>query len=117
VSSLHRPEAAVPVSVRVGRPRIALRLHYRTARDRRGRRCAPGPVRATVRGRDIRFVRGIRFQVGSRKLRRILVRRLPITRIAIRPRRIRARRYRVRANLRLMDGQLLRLSRTFRGCR
>jgi len=117
VSSLHRPEQASPVPVRGGRPRIVLRLRYRAARDRRGRRCAPGPVRATVRGRDIRFVRGIRFQVGSRKLRRILVRRLPITRIAIRPRRIRARRYRVRANLRLMDGQLLRLSRTFRGCR
>jgi len=100
-----------------GRPRITMRLRYRSARDRRGRRCAPGPVRATVRGRDIRFVRRAGFLVGSRKLKRILVRRLPITRIVIRPRRLQARRYRVRAGLRLKDGRMLRLTRTFRGCR
>ncbi|MEJ7789675.1 MAG: hypothetical protein WKF29_07295 [Thermoleophilaceae bacterium] len=117
VAALHRTEAAFPVAVIRGRPRITMRLRYRSARDRRGRRCAPGPVRATVRGRDIRFVRRVGFRVGSRKLKRILVRRLPITRIVIRPRRLQARRYRVRAGLRLKDGRMLRLTRTFRGCR
>lgn len=116
VAARHRPEPAMPTPVRRGRPRIALRLRYRTIRDRRGRRCTRGPVRATLRGRDIRSVRRARFSVGSRRLRRIRVGRAPITRIVIRRRRVQARRYRVRADLRLRDGRPVRLSKTFRGC-
>ncbi len=110
VTDLHRPEAPAP-----GRPRarISLRLSFRRAR---GRRCTRGPVRATVRGRDTRLISSVRFFVGERRLKRILVRRLPISRIVIRPRRVRARGYRVRAGLRLMDGRLVRLGARFRGC-
>ncbi len=116
VAALHRSEPPAPPARR-GRLRIELRLRYRAARDRRGRRCALGPVRATVRGADVRLVRRVRFLVGGRRLRRILVRRLPISRVVIRQRRIRPRRYRVRAGLRLRDGRLVRRARTFRGCR
>ena len=116
VSSLHRAEPATPRPV-TRRLRIALRLRFRGARDARGWRCAPGPVRATLRGKDIRFVRRVEFFVGKRRLMRILVRKLPISRIVIRRKRMQARRYRVRAGLRLNDGRLVRLGRTFRGCR
>jgi hypothetical protein len=108
------PPASAPVGCRP-RPRLALRLRFRRGRDRRGRRCARGRVRATIRGRDRGGIRRANFAVGSRRFRD---RKAPFSRIVDRGRpgrRSRARRVRVRAFMK--DGRRARLVRRYRVCR
>ena len=97
------------------RPRLVLSLTYRSHRDRRGRRCARGRVRATIAGADRALVRHVRFRVGRRRFR--LDRRGPFSRIVHRPHRRGSHRHVARAAVRLRDGRLLRTRRPFRACR
>ena len=111
------PPAGPPAGARRGcpaaakRPRLRLVLRSRRARDARGRRCRVRPVRARVRGRDIRHVRRVAFRRGRRVARD---RRRPFGRVV--DRRARAGRRRVLARVRLDDGRLVRLRRSYRSC-
>ena len=96
------------------KPRVALRLRYHHGLDRRGRLCATGRVRATIRGRDRRRIRRVGFAVGHRRL---TDRRAPFSRIVDRGRKgPRSRIHRVRARVRLKDGRGRRLVRRYRVC-
>jgi hypothetical protein len=96
------------------KPRLSLRLRYRRRIDRRGRLCARGRVRATIRGKDRRGVRRVRFAVGRRHFSD---RRAPFSRIVDRGRRGRASRiHRVRARALMKDGRRSRLVRRYRVC-
>jgi hypothetical protein len=94
------------------RARVALRLRFRPGRTAAGRRCARGPVRATVVGRRAR--RATFFRDGRRVARDT---RRPLSRVVDRQRRRwTAGRHRVRVGVRLAGGRLVRLARTYRGC-
>jgi len=96
-------------------PRLVLRLRYRRARDRGGRRCARGPVRATVRGRDSRYALRAEFFRGHRMIARDT--RPPLSRVVDRRHhRGRSHLHGVRARVRMGDGRLARLSRRYRVC-
>ena len=116
VRRLHRVEPPAPTTRRP-RARLKLALRHRRGRDARRRRCAAGPVRATVAGRDRALVRRARFRLGRRAVRRSLDARRPFSRVVYRPRRWRSRRVTVHAAVRLRDGRLVRLSRHVRVCR
>jgi hypothetical protein len=95
--------------------RLRLRLRYRRGRDRRGRRCARGRVRATVAGPDRAFAIRAEFFRGRRRVARDT--RPPLSRVVDRRRhRGRSHRHRVRARVRTGDGRLVRLSRRYRVC-
>ena len=98
------------------RVRLRLRLVYERGRDRRGRRCAVGRVRAKLRGRGLRRVRRVVFRFD--RVRVAVDRRRPFTAIVHRPRRgQRARRHRVRARVALRGGGRRAAARRVRTCR
>jgi hypothetical protein len=95
------------------RPRLALRLVAPTVR-RRGSRCAPGPVRASVSGADRRAVSRIDFHLnGTRKVRD---RRLPFAASIRLSRHTRPRMQRIKARVFMRDGRRLSLVRRVRSC-
>jgi hypothetical protein len=94
------------------RPRLKLRLRSRRARNASGRRCRLRPVRARVRGRDVRHVHRVAFLRSGRRVARD--RRRPFARVVDRG--DRAGRRRVAARVRLKDGRLVRLRRSYRAC-
>ena len=97
------------------RLRLTLRLRYRRGRTRGGRRCARGPVRATVTGADSDLVRRADFYRGRRRVARD--RRAPFSRVVDRHRpRRRSHGHVAGARLRLVDGRLVRLARRYRVC-
>jgi hypothetical protein len=103
------------VRERARRPRLTLSLRYRRGRDRRGRRCACGRVRATVSGRDRRFALRAEFFRGRRRVARDV--HPPLSRVIDRRRhRGPSPRHRVRARVRMGDGRLVQLSRRYRVC-
>lgn len=51
-------------------PRLVLRLRYRSGRTPSGRRCARSGVRATLRGRDRRLVRGADYYLNGKRVKR-----------------------------------------------
>jgi hypothetical protein len=83
------------------RPRLTLRLRTRGGR-----------VRATIGGADRALIRHVRFRVGARRFK--LDRRAPFSRVVHRPHRSRSHRHVARAAVRLRDGRLVRLRRSFR---
>jgi hypothetical protein len=98
------------------RVRLAISLRYRKGRTRSGRRCARGPVRATLRGADVKLVRRADFRVGRR--RAALDRKRPFSK-RISARRLRGHRshvYRVGARARLKDKRLVKRSKRVRVC-
>jgi hypothetical protein len=109
-AKLARREPSTP-----GRPRVALSLRFRSRLDSRGRRCARGPVRAVLTGRDRALVGRARFRLDRRR-RALLDRRAPHSRVMHRPHGRRPHRHRVRAFGRLTSGGVVRLSRAFRAC-
>lgn len=94
------------------RPRLALRLKARRARDARGRRCLRAPVTAVVVGRDRGRARRAAFRVGRRGLRD---RVRPLRRVVVK-RGARAGVHRVRVRVRMSDGRGRRLVKRFRVC-
>ncbi len=99
-----------------GRVRVSISLRYRKGRTRKRKRCARGPVRARLRGADVRLVKRAEFRVGKRRVARD--RKAPFSkRIARRRfRGHRSRVYRVGARARLGDGRLVRRSKRLRVC-
>jgi hypothetical protein len=97
------------------RPRLSLRLRYRSAFDRHGRRCARSRVRASVTGRDRRLAVRAVFLRGRRRV--AFDRRPPLSRIVDRVRhRGRSHRHSARARVRLRDGRVVKLRRRYRVC-
>jgi hypothetical protein len=107
---LARSEPATP-----GRPRLSLALRFRSRLDRRGRRCARGPVRATVTGRDRALVTRVRFRLDRRRRTLLDVRR-PHSRVVHRAHGRRSHAHRVRVFLRTTGGGTARLTKRFRAC-
>ena len=106
---------AAPPQAGPRRPRLGLRLRFRAGRTASGRRCASGPVRATVAGRDRRSARRATFFRDGRRVARD--RRRPLSRVIDRrPRGSRVRLHRARVGVRLADGRLVRLVRRYRAC-
>ncbi len=112
VRQLAREEPAAARRGR-GRPRLSLAVRGRRGRSR-GRRCLRAPVRASLRGADVRLVRRVDFRLARLRVGRD--RRAPFSRGIRLPRAGRPRTYRVHALVRLRDGRRLRLSRTIRAC-
>jgi hypothetical protein len=97
------------------RPRLALRLRYRAARTRAGRRCARSRVRARVVGRDRRKALRAGFWRDRRRIARDT--RRPLGRVIDRgPRRRRATKHLAVARVRLDDGRLIRVRRRYLVC-
>lgn len=96
------------------RPRLALKLSHRTGRYRRTRRCARGPIRASVTGADAAALARVSFRVG--KGRTIEVERRPFrATVAFGPAAAgRVARFAARAALR--DGRTRSLVRHVRIC-
>jgi hypothetical protein len=98
------------------RHRLGIRLSYRGGRLRRsGRRCAVGPVRATVVGPDRAEALRAGFYRGRRRV--AYDRRPPLSRIVDRrdhdgPSHL----HRLRVRVRMSDGRLVRLARSYRVC-
>lgn len=98
------------------RLQIRISLRYRRGHTRGGRRCARGPVRATLTGRDVRLVRRAEFRVGRKRVARD--HRRPFSK-PIAARRFRGHRshvYRVGARARLLDKGLVRRSKRLQVC-
>ena len=98
-----------------GGPRLRLRFGFRRGRTRSGKTCARSRVRARVLGRDGPRTRRVLFVRGRRHFR--VDRRAPFRRVVHRRHRGRSHRHRVRARVRMKDGRVLRLRRSFRACR
>lgn len=98
------------------RPRLGLRLSYRSGRVREsGRRCALGRVRATVVGRGRRNARRATFYRDGRRV--TYDSRPPLSRIVDgRRHRGRSHTHMLRARVRMSDGRRLRLTRRYRVC-
>jgi hypothetical protein len=98
------------------RPRLSLALRAKLRRTRGGMlRCARGPVRATVTGRDRRLAVRADFARGKRRVASDT--RPPLSRVVDRVRhRGRDHVHRVRAKVRLSDGRVVSLSRRYRVC-
>jgi hypothetical protein len=94
---LFRPRIGADGAPGTGRLRVRLRLVFERGRDARGRRCAIGRVRASVKGRDRGRVRAVTFRFDGRRVARD--RRPPFTAIVYRPRPDRARVHRVVARV------------------
>jgi sugar lactone lactonase YvrE len=92
---------------------VHLRLVYERGRDRAGRRCAIGRIRATVKGIDRRYVSRATFRFDGRRV--AVDRRAPFTAIVRRPRSGPARRHRVVARVKLAAGADV-LKRRVRTC-
>ena len=97
-------------------PRLRLRLQYRSARLRHsGRRCALGPIRATVAGAD--RAKALSASFYRRRRRVAYDRRQPLSRVVDRGRhRGRSHRHRLRVRVRMSDGRRIRLLRRYRVC-
>ena len=109
------PPSGPPPTARRGcstRPRLSLRLRFRSARTPEGRRCARRPVRAWLRGADVVRVGRVGFYRGRRRVAGDPSR--PFAKIVDRGRR--AGRRRITARVRMSDGTLVRLRRSYRGC-
>jgi hypothetical protein len=119
LGGLVRIADAVPPSFGPGsgsRARVRISLRYRKGRTRGRRRCARGPVRATLRGADVRLVRRAEFRVGRKRVARD--RKRPFSK-RIPARRLRGHRshvYRIGARARLKDKRLVRRSKWLRVC-
>jgi N-acetylglucosamine-6-sulfatase len=94
------------------RPRVSLRLRYRSGRIK-GKRCVRGRLRARIRGHDGSIER-VKFSVGGRRAARDSKR--PFRRGIRRGRLKRGRKSTIRALLQLVDGRELTLDRKARGC-
>ena len=102
-------------AARSERPRLGLRLSYRSARLRtNGRRCALGKVRATVVGRDRSEAQRAVFYRDRRRVARDS--RPPLSRIVDRRGRRSTRTHTSRARVRMSDGRVVRLARLYRVC-
>jgi hypothetical protein len=100
---------------RGGQARLSLRLRYRAGRTRSNRRCARGPVRARVVGRDRRKALRAGFWRDGRRMARDV--RPPLGRVLDRGRRgRRATRHRAVVRVRTADGRLIRLKRRYLVC-
>jgi hypothetical protein len=98
-----------------GRPRLTLRLRYRSGRTPAGRRCARSRVRARVAGADRRRALRAGFWRGRHRVARDI--RPPLGRVVDRgPRRRRATRDRAVARVRMTDGRLVRVARRYLVC-
>jgi hypothetical protein len=98
-----------------GRPRLSLRLRYRAGRTRSNRRCARGPLRGRVVGRDRRNAIRAGFWRDRRRVARDV--HPPLGRILDRGRRGRhATRHRAAVRVRMADGRLIRLKRRYLVC-
>ena len=109
------PPSGPPATTRPGcsaRPRLSLRLRFRRSRTPAGGRCARRPVRAWLRGADVVYVRRVGFYRGRRRV--AADRRRPFAKIVDRG--SRAGRRRIVARVRLDDGTLHLLRRSYRGC-
>jgi hypothetical protein len=112
------PPAGPPASAARGCPatarpaRLRLVLRSRRGRTERGRRCRRRPVRARVRGADVGRVRRVGFRRGGRRVARDVKR--PFAKVVDRSRR--AGRRRLVARIRLDDGRLVRIRRSYRAC-
>ena len=105
-------EPLPPGAVRT-RPRLSLGLVARSVR-RRGIRCVPGPVRASVPGPDRRGISRVDFHLnGTRKARD---RRLPFAATIRLSRHSRSQLQRIKARVYMRDGRRLSLIRRVRSC-
>jgi hypothetical protein len=96
-------------------PRLSLRLSYRAGRTARGRRCARSRVRARVAGADSRQALRAGFWRGRRRIARDI--KPPLGRVVDHgPRRRRATRHRAVARVRMADGRLVRVARSYLLC-
>ena len=98
------------------RARLALVLRARIGHTRReNRRCAQGPLRATVSGPGRRMALRADFARGARRVARDV--HPPLSRVVDRDHHVgRSHFHRVRAKVRLRDGRLVRLMRRYRVC-
>ena len=109
------PPAGPPAAARPGcstRPRLSLRLRFRRGRTPSGASCAHRPIRAWLRGEDVVRVQQVTFNRGRRRV--AVDRRRPFAKIVDRGRATGRRR--ITAIVRMADGNVLRLKRSYRGC-
>ena len=108
-------ELSTRTTAHPGGSRLRLRFSFRRGRDRRGRRCARGRVRATIAGPDSRYALRADFLRGHRRVARDT--RPPLSRVIDRRRhRGHSHLHRARARVRMGDGRLVRTSRRYRVC-
>ena len=95
-------------------PSLSLRLASRSGRTGGGRRCARGPVLATVRGSDSDEVSQARFLLDGRQV--AIDRDAPFSATVYRPRPGPSRRRTVRVAVALEDGRNATLTKRLRTC-
>jgi N-acetylglucosamine-6-sulfatase len=95
-------------------PRLAMRIRHRNG-HRHGHRCALGPIRAAVRGKDVHAVAKAEFYVGAKRV--AVDSRAPFRHKL--PQRLFARhgKTRVRARATMIDGRRMTIDRKIRACR
>jgi sugar lactone lactonase YvrE len=112
--ALFRPRIGSGAARGRRRPRLSLRLAFRSGRLRGGGRCAAGSIRAAIRGADRALVTRAEFFRGV--LRIAVDRRAPFSATVFPPHQAPARRRLIRVKARLRDGRRATLKTRVRTC-